>query len=187
MLPSVDAAWVGAELANRFGLPVWQMAMTATDANRFVLRFARTLTGRPKVLVFDWCYHGSVDETLATLDGDGTPSFVPAPRRGLRSGADDGRRTLQRCRRARGAPSPPANRLRAGRTGVDQHRDRHAGSRLPRRAARGSPAHRHAAGDRRDAHDLRRPRRRDRGVGSTPTSSSSARRSVAACPSRPTA
>ena len=71
MLPSVDAAWVGAELARRFGLPVWQMAMTATDANRFVLRFARRLTGRDKVLVFDWCYHGSVDEALATLDADG--------------------------------------------------------------------------------------------------------------------
>ena len=71
MLPSVDAALVGAELARRFGLPVWQMAMTATDANRFVLRFARHLTGRPKVLVFDWCYHGSVDEALATLDADG--------------------------------------------------------------------------------------------------------------------
>ncbi len=71
MLPSVDAAWVGGELCRRFGLPVWQMAMTATDANRFVLRFARHLTGRPKVLVFDWCYHGSVDEALATLDADG--------------------------------------------------------------------------------------------------------------------
>ncbi len=71
MLPSTDAAWVGAELARRFGLPVWQMAMTATDANRFVLRFARTLTGRSNVLVFDWCYHGSVDEALATLDADG--------------------------------------------------------------------------------------------------------------------
>jgi glutamate-1-semialdehyde 2,1-aminomutase len=71
MLPSTDAAWVGAELARRFGLPVWQMAMTATDANRFVLRFARHLTGRRKVLVFDWCYHGSVDEALATLDSDG--------------------------------------------------------------------------------------------------------------------
>jgi glutamate-1-semialdehyde 2,1-aminomutase len=71
MLPSTDAAWVGGELARRFGLPIWQMAMTATDANRFVLRFARTLTGRSKVVVFDWCYHGSVDEALATLDADG--------------------------------------------------------------------------------------------------------------------
>ncbi len=74
MLPSTDAAWVGQELARRFGLPVWQMAMTATDANRFVLRFARFLTGRPKVLAFDWCYHGSVDETLVTLGTNGRPT-----------------------------------------------------------------------------------------------------------------
>ena len=73
MLPNADAAWVGAELARRFGLPIWQMAMTATDANRFVLRYSRFLTGRPKVLVFDWCYHGSVDETLVTLDDNGRP------------------------------------------------------------------------------------------------------------------
>jgi glutamate-1-semialdehyde 2,1-aminomutase len=71
MLPNEDAAWVAAALAERFGLPYWQMAMTATDANRFVLRFARHLTGRSKVLVFDWCYHGTVDETLATLDPAG--------------------------------------------------------------------------------------------------------------------
>jgi glutamate-1-semialdehyde 2,1-aminomutase len=71
MMPSDDAPWVAGELARRFGLPVWQMAMTATDANRFVLRFARRLTARPKVLVFDWCYHGAVDEALATLNDDG--------------------------------------------------------------------------------------------------------------------
>jgi glutamate-1-semialdehyde 2,1-aminomutase len=71
MLPSTDAVWVADELHRRFGLPFWQMAMTATDANRFVLRFARHITGRPKILVFDWCYHGTVDETLATLDGEG--------------------------------------------------------------------------------------------------------------------
>lgn len=64
MLPSRDAAWVAAELERRFGLPKWQFALSATDANRFVLRFARALTGRPKVLVHDWCYHGTVDETL---------------------------------------------------------------------------------------------------------------------------
>ena len=70
MLPSPDAAWVADELARRFGLPSWQFAMTATDANRFVLRFARHLTGRPRIAVMDWCYHGTVDETLAVLDGD---------------------------------------------------------------------------------------------------------------------
>lgn len=71
MLPSTDAAWVAGELSRRFGLPHWQMAMTATDANRFVLRFARHLTGRPKVCVMDWCYHGTVDETLVVLDEHG--------------------------------------------------------------------------------------------------------------------
>lgn len=71
MLPSTDAAWVAGELARRFGLPHWQMAMTATDANRFVLRFARQLTGRPKIAVMDWCYHGTVDETLVILDDHG--------------------------------------------------------------------------------------------------------------------
>jgi glutamate-1-semialdehyde 2,1-aminomutase len=68
MLPSSDAGWVGAELARRFGLPRWQLAMSATDANRFVLRFARHLTGRPRIAVMDWCYHGTVDETLAVLE-----------------------------------------------------------------------------------------------------------------------
>ena len=76
MLPSEDAVWVGEELARRFGLPSWQLAMSATDANRFVLRFARHLTGRPRIAVMDWCYHGTVDETLAVLDGD---RVVPRP------------------------------------------------------------------------------------------------------------
>jgi glutamate-1-semialdehyde 2,1-aminomutase len=67
MLPSEDAIWVGAELARRFGLPRWQFALTATDANRFSIRLARELTGRPRILAFNWCYHGSVDETFATL------------------------------------------------------------------------------------------------------------------------
>jgi len=69
MLPSEDSLWVGRELGRRFGLPRWQFALTATDANRFAIRLARELTGRPKVLVFNWCYHGTVDETFASLDG----------------------------------------------------------------------------------------------------------------------
>ena len=69
MLPSEDSLWVAHELARRFGLPRWQFALTATDANRFAIRLARELTRRPKILVFNWCYHGSVDETFATLDG----------------------------------------------------------------------------------------------------------------------
>ena len=67
MLPSEDALWVGEELTRRFGPTQWQFALTATDANRFAIRLARLVTGRPKVLVFNWCYHGTVDETFATL------------------------------------------------------------------------------------------------------------------------
>lgn len=73
MLPSEDAAWLGRELVRRFGLDVWQLALTATDANRWVLRIARQITGRPKVLVFNYCYHGTVDETIVTLDEAGNP------------------------------------------------------------------------------------------------------------------
>lgn len=71
MLPSTDSSWVGEELKRRFGLPYWQFALTATDANRFSLRLCRAITGRPKVLVYSWCYHGSVDETFAVSDGHG--------------------------------------------------------------------------------------------------------------------
>jgi glutamate-1-semialdehyde 2,1-aminomutase len=71
MLPTEDADRVGEELARRFGLPYWQFALTATDANRFSIRLARAITGRPKILVYSWCYHGSVDETFAiSLEGE---------------------------------------------------------------------------------------------------------------------
>lgn len=67
MLASEDAAWVGEELARRFGLPVWQSAMTASDANRFLLRWVRAATGRKKLLVFNGCYHGTVDDVFVDL------------------------------------------------------------------------------------------------------------------------
>src|SRR4051794_22220050 len=71
MLPTEDSSWVGGELGRRFGLPYWQFTLTATDANRATIRLARALTGRPKVLVYAWCYHGTVDETFAIeVDGE---------------------------------------------------------------------------------------------------------------------
>lgn len=73
MLPIEDMIWVGEELSRRFGLPYWQLALTATDANRFALRMARHITGRPKVLVFSYCYHGTVDEAYIELDENGVP------------------------------------------------------------------------------------------------------------------
>jgi glutamate-1-semialdehyde 2,1-aminomutase len=77
MLPTEDSLWVAADLTRRFGLPYWQTALTATDANRFAVRLARLVTRRPKILVYNYCYHGSVDETLITIN-DG----VPGPRPG---------------------------------------------------------------------------------------------------------
>ena len=67
MLPTEDSTWVGEELERRFGLPYWQFALTATDANRFSIRIARDITKRKKILVFNGCYHGSVDEALISL------------------------------------------------------------------------------------------------------------------------
>jgi glutamate-1-semialdehyde 2,1-aminomutase len=71
MLPTEDAAWVGSELARRFGMPYWQFSLTATDANRWMLRMCRQVTGRDRVAVFSWCYHGSVDESFVRLDEQG--------------------------------------------------------------------------------------------------------------------
>ena len=68
MLPSTDAAWVGEELSRRFGLERWMLTLTATDANRAALRICRGVTGRSKVLIVSYSYHGSVDETFAVRD-----------------------------------------------------------------------------------------------------------------------
>ena len=83
MLPTEDAVTVSRELARRFGLPLWQFTVTATDANRHVIRYARLITERSKIIVIDKCYHGSVDETFATLDSAGNtikrPGNLGAP------------------------------------------------------------------------------------------------------------
>jgi glutamate-1-semialdehyde 2,1-aminomutase len=71
MLPTDDAVAVSKELARRFHLPLWQFTVSATDANRHVIRYARLITGKKKIIVIDRCYHGSVDESFATLDSSG--------------------------------------------------------------------------------------------------------------------
>ncbi len=71
MLPTEDAIAAGDELRRRFGPRYWQFTLTATDANRFVIRLARHITGRSKILVHNHCYHGSVDETFAVIGPDG--------------------------------------------------------------------------------------------------------------------
>src|SRR5438132_25703 len=77
MLPTEDSLWVGEDLKRRFGLPYWQFTLTATDANRFAIRIAREITQRSKILVFHYCYHGTVDESFAALENG-----VVGPRRG---------------------------------------------------------------------------------------------------------
>ena len=71
MMPTYDAAWVGAELARRFGPPQWSFTLTATDANRWAIRLARQVTGRSKIVVNAYCYHGSVDESFALIGPGG--------------------------------------------------------------------------------------------------------------------
>ncbi len=82
MLPSVTALEVGTLLSRTFGPFRWQIATTATDANRATLRVARAVTGRPRVLVFNAAYHGSVDETMVTLSNGATiaqPALLGPP------------------------------------------------------------------------------------------------------------
>lgn len=71
MLPTADAAVAAEMLAERFGVQSWQFSLSATDANRSLIRYARQVTNRPKILVIDHCYHGTVDEAYATLDEHG--------------------------------------------------------------------------------------------------------------------
>ena len=77
MLPTEDAEWVGAELTRRFGVSRWSFALTATDANRWAIRLARAVTGRSKVLVNSYCYHGTVDESLIVPGPDGEGASRP--------------------------------------------------------------------------------------------------------------
>ena len=86
MLPSSDAQAVGRLLAERFGLPRWQLAATASDANRFAIRIARAVTGRGRLVVFDGCYHGAVDDTLVSIEISRPEPVVPAERPVAESG-----------------------------------------------------------------------------------------------------
>jgi glutamate-1-semialdehyde 2,1-aminomutase len=92
MLPTPDAAWVAAELTRRFGPTHWSFTLTATDANRWAIRLARQLTGRPKILVFSYCYHGSVDEAFIVATPDG-----PVSREGNVGAPVDPRETTRVC------------------------------------------------------------------------------------------
>jgi glutamate-1-semialdehyde 2,1-aminomutase len=90
MLPTEDAAWVAGELSRRFGAARWSFTLTATDANRWAIRLARQVTGRPKIAVFSYCYHGSVDESFIVATPDG-----PRPRAGNVGAPVDPRETTR--------------------------------------------------------------------------------------------
>jgi glutamate-1-semialdehyde 2,1-aminomutase len=90
MLPTQDGAWVAAELTRRFGPAQWSFTLTATDANRWAIRLARQLTRRPKIAVFSYCYHGSVDETFIIATAQG-----PRPRPGNVGAPVDPRQTTR--------------------------------------------------------------------------------------------
>ena len=122
MLPTEDAIWVAGELSRRFGLQYWQLALTATDANRFAVRLARHVTRRPKILVYNYCYHGSVDETIITIN-DG----VPGPKPGNAGPPVNPTVTTKVIEwndlgRARAGAGARRRGLRARRTGDDEHR-----------------------------------------------------------------
>jgi len=93
MLPNEDAEWVAADLARRFGLAQWSFTLSATDANRWLLRLVRMVTKRPKILVFSYSYHGTVDETFVVVDERGRPR----PRGGNVGAAINPVRTTRVC------------------------------------------------------------------------------------------
>ena len=123
MLPTEDSVWVGEALARRFGLPYWQLTTSATDANRFIIRLCRMVSGRNKVITFNCNYHGSVDETQVELDArrpDGAEDGRPPERHGPR--ADHPIGGVQRHRGSRRGSEPRGCRLRPHRARVDEHR-----------------------------------------------------------------
>ena len=110
MLPNEDAQWVAAEMTRRFSLTRWSFTLSATDANRWMLRLARMVTQRPKVLVFSYSYHGTVDESFVVVDEGGERLDHATGQRRPLGGPDDhdARRRVQRPRRPWSASSPSA-------------------------------------------------------------------------------
>ena len=188
MLPTEDAAAVGEEMQRRFGLRDWQFTLSATDANRFVIRIARQITGRSKILVHNHCYHGSVDETVATLvDGEvrpregsvGPPVDVAETTRVVEINDLDGlERELAHGDVACVLIEPALTNIGIVLADDGYHE----------RVRELCTASRDAAGDRRDPHALLRARRLHRApTGSSPTFSRSASRSAAGSRPAPTA
>ncbi len=135
LLPTEDSIWVAGELGRRYGLPLWQFTLAATSANTEVIRVARSITGRERVLFFDGKYHGHFDDVLVEIeDGRLVPGGGRPPAR--RHGAHR-HRALQRPRRPRACARRPRRRGGHHRAGPDQQRGPPAARRrVPRGSAR---------------------------------------------------
>ena len=140
MMPTEDSTWVAGELRRRFGLPYWQFALTATDANRFVLRIARQIQRRPQGARLQL-----VLPRLGRRDGRGhrrrrrDGAQARQRRAAGRSGRDDRRRRVQRPGGRAPRARAPRHRLRPDRAGAHEHRHRAARAGLPRGSRAGLP------------------------------------------------
>jgi glutamate-1-semialdehyde 2,1-aminomutase len=163
MLPTEDSIWVAGELERRFGLPLWQLTLSATDANRFAIRLARQVTGRRRVLVFSYCYHGTVDETFIVLGPDGSPMS----REGNVGPPVDPRQTSAAVEFNDADALERVLREEEIACVLTEPALTNIGIVLPQAgfhdALRADPGHRDAIADRRDAHLQRRARRLHRG------------------------
>jgi glutamate-1-semialdehyde 2,1-aminomutase len=64
LLPTEDAIVVSRILAGQMGLPFWQFTLSASGSNAEVIRIARFMTGRSRLVIFGGHYHGHIEETL---------------------------------------------------------------------------------------------------------------------------
>ena len=76
LLPTEDAIAAAELLAAQTGLPSWQFTVSASGANTDIMRIARHMTGRRKLVVFEGKYHGHLEETLVVShDGHNVPEY----------------------------------------------------------------------------------------------------------------
>jgi len=65
-----------------YGLDMVRFSMNGADATQTAVRAARAYTGRPKILKFEGCYHGSHDPLAVSIKpakGKGGYSKSPVP------------------------------------------------------------------------------------------------------------
>ena len=68
--PTKDLDVVGANLADRFGLPLWRFANSGTEATLEAIRLMRANTGRDMVVKIEGSYHGHHDSIMFSVAPD---------------------------------------------------------------------------------------------------------------------